>query len=96
VALPPALSSVVGWLRDGYPDGVPEREYVPLFALLASRLDRGRGAGDCVELAETRDPASSEAIRTAIRQATDHEPNAADVARVSAHLAAGGWPLRSP
>jgi hypothetical protein len=36
--LPSFLTSVVDWLRAGYPDGVPERDYLPLLALLARRL----------------------------------------------------------
>ena len=28
------VSSVVGWLRAGYPYGVPEADYVPLLAVL--------------------------------------------------------------
>ena len=36
--LPPVLNSIVGWLRAGYPCGVPESDYIPLLALLARRL----------------------------------------------------------
>ena len=36
--LPPVLNSIVAWLRAGYPEGVPDVDYVPLFALLASEL----------------------------------------------------------
>lgn len=38
--LDPVLSvgSVLNWLRAGYPHGVPDPDYVPLFALLARRL----------------------------------------------------------
>ena len=39
MALPPVLSWIVGWLRAGYPDGVPSVDYIPLFALLAGGLD---------------------------------------------------------
>lgn len=38
MALPPFLTSIVGWLRAGYPNGVPEQDYIPLFALLTRRL----------------------------------------------------------
>jgi hypothetical protein len=38
MALPPFLKSVIEWLRAGYPEGVPEVDYVPLFALLGSQL----------------------------------------------------------
>ena len=32
------LSDVVGWLRQGYPQGVPDGDYIPLFALLGRHL----------------------------------------------------------
>ena len=38
MALPAFLAKIVSWLRAGYPDGVPEHDYVPLFALLGSQL----------------------------------------------------------
>lgn len=34
----PLLDRIVGWLRRGYPDGVPARDYLPLIALLRRRL----------------------------------------------------------
>jgi hypothetical protein len=36
--LTPVLSRVIEWLRAGYPEGVPEHDYIPLFALLGSQL----------------------------------------------------------
>jgi len=36
MALPPFLTSVIQWLRAGYPEGVPDVDYIPLFALLAN------------------------------------------------------------
>ena len=38
MALPPVLNKIVDWLRAGYPDGVPNVDYIPLFALLGSQL----------------------------------------------------------
>ena len=32
------LTSIVAWLRAGYPDGVPQTDYIPLLALLSRRL----------------------------------------------------------
>jgi hypothetical protein len=100
MALPPLLSSVVGWLRAGYPEGVPTHDYVPLFALLTRRLSDADVAALANELASTGDQTSAEVIREAIREAiasaTDTQPLESDVARVSARLAAGGWPLAGP
>ena len=96
MALPPFLSAVVTWLRAGYPEGVPEHDYLPLFALLSRQLTDPDVAALADELAEVGDPASAEAIREAIAAVTRAQPLDADVARVSARLAAGGWPLARP
>jgi hypothetical protein len=96
VALPPFVSSIVGFLRAGYPEGVPEHDYVPLFALLARQLTDDEVVALADELEITGDQGSASAIRRAIRSITREKPLDSDVARVSARLAAGGWPLASP
>jgi hypothetical protein len=96
VALTPSLSSIIGWLRAGYPDGVPRQDYLPLFALLASQLTTDELDAIARELESETDPASAQAIRDAIEMVTHEQPNEADVANVRAHLAAGGWPLEEP
>jgi hypothetical protein len=96
VALPPFLSSIVGWLRAGYPDGVPEQDYVPLFALLASQLTHQELELIAEELAGSANPPTAQGIRDAIELVTHAEPKESDVANVRAHLAAGGWPLAEP
>jgi hypothetical protein len=45
------------------------------------------------ELATHSDPQSAAAIKKAITEVMDVKPNDADVARVRARLAEGGWPL---
>jgi len=94
--LPPFLSSIVSRLRAGYPEGVPEHDYVPLFALLASQLTNAEVRLIAEELAASEGTSSAHAIGAAIEQVTDTLPNHADVARVRAHLAEGGWPLARP
>lgn len=96
MALPPVLSAVVGWLRAGYPEGVPEVDYVPLFALLGSQLTEAEVSQIADELASSANPESAQAIRAAIKSVTDHHPQDSDVARVRARLAEGGWPLARP
>jgi len=50
-----------------------------------------------VELASQSDPEPAEAIGQAIKAATSHQqPTGADIDRVRARLAAGGWPLAPP
>ncbi len=96
MALPPVLRSIIAWLRAGYPEGVPDVDYIPLFALLGSQLSNVEVSAIADELANESDPESAESIRHAIKAVTSQKPNDADVARVRARLAAGGWPLAKP
>jgi hypothetical protein len=97
MALPPFLSAIVGWLRAGYPEGVPEVDYIPLFALLGSQLTDSEVIAVAEELMNESKPESAEAVRRAISAVTSNaQPSDADVARVRARLAAGGWPLAKP
>jgi len=94
VSLPPFLASIVGWLRAGYPTGVPESDYIPLLAVLARRL-----SGDDVEvvtdeLVQHGDlPIDNVDIGVTITRLTNEMPREVDILRVRSRLAAGGWPL---
>ena len=95
--IPDAVNRIVGWLRAGYPEGVPEHDYIPLFALLGSQLTNEEVTLIGDELAFSADPESAEAIKKAIATiTTNQEPSQADVNRVRSRLAAGGWPLAAP
>jgi hypothetical protein len=96
MALPPFLSSIIDWLRAGYPEGVPDVDYIPLFALLGSQLTDTEVAEVADELANESDPESAAAIRKAIGNVTHEQVNDSDIARVRARLAGGGWPLAKP
>ena len=96
MALPAFLASIIGWVRAGYPEGVPEHDYLPLFALLGSQLTNEDVNLIANELASAADPHSAEAIKKAIVEVTNSTPNDADINRVRARLAAGGWPLARP
>jgi hypothetical protein len=96
MALPPILDKIVGWLRAGYPEGVPEHDYIPLFALLGSQLTNEEVGLIAEDLSSAADPASREAIKKAISDVTNTKPLDSDIARVRAHLAEGGWPLARP
>lgn len=87
------LQSIVDYLRAGYPEGVPEQDYVPLFALLRRRLSDDELAAVADELVQAGSVPSRTDIEDSIRRLTTVVPADADVARVRAHLAAGGWPL---
>lgn len=88
------LSQVLGWLRAGYPEGVPPKDYSPLLALLRRTLtaDEFDDVTAALELAEP-DPVRTSHIRDAIAAVTSEEPAEDDVRLVAARLAAAGWPL---
>jgi hypothetical protein len=94
--LPPVLSKVIAWLRAGYPEGVPDVDYIPLFALLGSQLTNEEVNLIANELASAANPESQEAIKKAITDVTNTRPNDSDINRVRARLAEGGWPLANP
>jgi hypothetical protein len=90
------INSIVNWLRAGYPEGVPQQDYQPLFALLGSQLTNDEVTLIAADLETSADPASAEAIKKAIANITHTAVHDSDIARVRAHLAAGGWPLALP
>ena len=96
MAIPPVVSKIVGWLRAGYPEGVPQHDYMPIFALLGTQLTNDEVTLIIDELTFSADPESKEAVRAAIASITNTKPSDADINRVRARLAAGGWPLARP
>jgi hypothetical protein len=95
--LPPMLQSIVDFLRMGYPEGVPERDYLPLFALLRRRLSNEEVSQLAEDLiAESPDEQTSSAIRAAIEHVTKEPPAESDVERVFAQLKAAGWEPPTP
>ena len=96
MAIPPVVNKIVGWLRAGYPEGVPQHDYMPIFALLGSELPNHDVNLIAEELALSSDPQSAETIKKAIADVTNTKPSEADVNRVRARLAGAGWPLAKP
>jgi hypothetical protein len=92
------VTSVVGWLRDGYPAGVPERDYVPLFALLGRTLTHDEVEAVALDVLREHDggPITLAEVEELITRTTAQPPLEADVARVRVVLAAAGWPLAEP
>jgi sirohydrochlorin ferrochelatase len=87
------VANIISWLRAGYPEGVPAVDYMPLFALLGTHLTEDEVHAIADELTAHGDEQSVEAIHAAINAVTQETPLDGDIARVRAHLAAGGWPL---
>jgi len=97
VALSDGLVRVLGFLRVGYPDGVPYADQVPLFALLRRRLSDEEVVTLAEELAATGElPVDGIDIRVAITKLTDEMPSAADTDRVKQLLIGAGWPVSEP
>ncbi|HEY2674007.1 MAG TPA: DUF3349 domain-containing protein [Rugosimonospora sp.] len=94
------LTRAVEWLRAGYPSGVPRQDYVVLLGLLRRKLtdvEVHKIAQDLADQSQkTSDPISTNDIEEMINSAVLQEASPTDVARVSARLAAGGWPLADP
>jgi hypothetical protein len=94
---PSVLGRIVGWLREGYPKGMPEHNYVPLLALLCRRLTTEEvDAVARLLRSEGRVPATDADIGTLIMKITDELPRGEDVTRVRRRLALGGWPITDP
>ncbi len=88
--VPSFLESIVGWLREGYPQGVPEQDYIPLFALLRRRLTDEEVTEVADELvADGTIPADSIDIGAIITRVTADLPYEEDVERVRERLPRG-------
>ena len=94
------FQSILGWLRAGYPEGVPGPDRVPLLALLrATPLTEDqlkevvRNLSDADAGALTDGKISRDEIAEFISDVTHHDAGPENVARVAAKLAAAGWPL---
>ena len=91
---------VLNWLEAGYPDGIPRQDRFPLVALLRRRLSDDQTREIVHDLTapgalETRgdDGITQDEIEDLIQRQLRESPSAEDVSRVSARLAAAGWPL---
>lgn len=91
------LGRIVTWLRDGYPQGVPDHDYVPLLAILHRRLSPREVKRVARALRRSGiSPAGPDDIAAAITDVTQDEPSEADMIRVRDRLAAKGWPVEFP
>jgi hypothetical protein len=92
MSLPPAIQSIVDFLRVGYPEGVPQQDYLPLFALLRRRLTDEEVSALAEQLAaQTPDEGTAQAIHAAIEHVLNETPSESDVTRVLSQLKSAGW-----
>jgi hypothetical protein len=94
------VGRVVSWLRAGYPDGVPQQDHLALLGILRRSLTASEL--DSVVDQLTDDAAARQHLMTRplverrIAEVVRGPIDDGDVARVSARLAAAGWPLGPP
>ena len=92
------LQSVLGWLHQVYPDGIPRTDYFPLIALLKRSLSEDEVIQAAFSVLKDSDPAdavTAEQIRDAIHEVIEKEPNPEEIHQVAARLASVGWPLEN-
>jgi Protein of unknown function (DUF3349) len=93
VSLGDLVARIVAFVRAGYPQGVPETDYIPLLALLRRRLSDDEVAAVAAHLAGRGElHADTADIGTAITKITDELPSLADLDRVQRRLEAIGFP----
>lgn len=94
------VQRILRWLRAGYPDGVPQQDYVALLGILRRTLtpsELGRVVEELVaEAAAGQQIMTAELVQQRITDIVKGPIDDGDVERVSARLAAVGWPLGSP
>jgi hypothetical protein len=94
MALSDVVMRVVGFLRAGYPDGIPTRDYVPLLALLRRRLSDDEVVAVAAQvISRGNKPVDATDVRVAITKLTDEMPSSEDAERVKQRLAEVGWPV---
>ena len=92
------VDNVVGWLHDGYPHGVPPKDYFALLALLMRSLTEEevvKAARTIVRQGDVDTPVTEQQIRDAIHEVIEKEPNPEEIHQVAARLASVGWPLEN-
>ena len=89
------FDNVLAWLHQGYPEGVPQKDYFALLALLKRSLSEEEvvKAAQTVLKGTDSDTVSEQEIRAAIHTITDAEPNPEEIHQVAARLASVVWPL---
>ena len=90
------LENVLGWLHQGYPEGVPPKDYYPLLALLKRSLSEDevvQAAQTILRETDFDTPVTADQIRQAISAVIEKEPNPEEVNQVASRLASVGWPL---
>jgi len=89
---------VLDWLHEGYPHGVPTKDYFPLLALLLRSLSEDEvvaAAQTVLKQSDGDTPVTVEEIRAAIADVISKDPNPEEINQVAGRLASVGWPLEN-
>jgi hypothetical protein len=94
------IARMLTWLRAGYPEGIPQRDFPSVLLVLQQNLSEAdiEAIADDLALQSVSNgssPVSAEQIRAMVRDRTFQAATDEDLRRVSAVLAQGGWPLAS-
>ena len=90
--------NVLDWLHEGYPHGVPPKDYFPLLALLLRSLSEDevvKAASTVLKQSDGDTPVTEEQIRGAIHAVIAKDPNPEEINQVAGRLASVGWPLEN-
>lgn len=93
------LDNVLGWLHEGYPEGVPRTDYFALLALLKRSLTEDevvKAAQSVLRSSDGDKPVTEAEISGAIQLIIAKEPNPEELHQVASRLASVGWPLAAP
>jgi ribonuclease I len=92
------MDNILGWLHQGYPEGVPQKDYFALLALLKRSLseDEVVKAAQHVLKGTDADTVTEDEIRQAVHDVIEKEPNPEEIHQVASRLASVGWPLAAP
>src|SRR3978361_1392524 len=89
---------VLNWLKAGYPEGIPQRDFPSVLMVLHRNLtdEEIESISDDLALQSVSNdsaPVTPQHIRSMVREHVFQSATPEDVRRVSAELARGGWPL---
>ncbi|MFT4233143.1 MAG: DUF3349 domain-containing protein [Leucobacter sp.] len=88
------IAQVLRWLRAGYPEGVPPKDYTPLLALLRRSLEEEDFEAVLAEIEHASpDPVRLRHIREAIANVSDAAPDSEEMRAVADRLLQAGLPV---
>lgn len=96
------VGRILDWLTAGYPEGIPPADRFPVIAVLKRRLSDADVREIVAKLTADGSPAladgtiTQDEVEELISRVLQEQPTHDEIRRVSAHLAAGGWPLAGP